>query len=147
MAQELHLTDGQVLFPPTIYVVDPKPSISTLAFPSESLRDLVAETKVWQNDEGASGLLECDRETIAKNVILAYFLSFDEFDEMLGRPEISAATFDKYWSIRRLPIEGKLDHLAEYAGRLNQDRFASTGNHDLDLVISRTVRRAANANG
>ncbi|MCA9108092.1 MAG: hypothetical protein KDA83_21980 [Planctomycetales bacterium] len=128
-----------MFLPPTVYIVEPNEQLLSQVFPTESLRDCVAQPKAWQNEEGPSELTNNDRVIIAKQVILAYFLSFEEFDEMLGRPMVSEATFDRYWSIRRLSIDGGFHHLAEYAKRIERSRFISTGNSFLDRVVAKSV--------
>lgn len=124
---------------PTVYIVEPKPLLLEMSFPATDVDSIVADTGAWQNEEGNSELLPRAREIIAKEVILAYFLSFDEFDEMLGHPPVSEETFDKFWTLRRLCLDGNLSHLKRYASRVDPSRFESTGDERLDSIIARHV--------
>lgn len=125
--------------PPTIYIVEPTQELLSMEIPSQTIRSCVSETKVWQNNEGASDLLPDNRCTIAKYLFLSYFLSFREFDALLGFPQVSEATFDKYWSLRRLCVDGSFHHLNERSKRMEKNRISSTGHVQLDQIVMKTI--------
>lgn len=129
--------DNKLLMPPTIYLIEPAESLLQLNFRDESLRSCVAETKVWQNDESGSELTACQHEAIAKRIILAYFLSFKDFDELIGHPPVSESVFDDFWTLRRLPIFGSLHHLTEYTKTVDKRRFVPTGNEHVDNIVAK----------
>ena len=135
-----------ILFlPPTVYLVEPTNALLGVEALSQSLRSFLAEPKVWQNEEGSSELTASEREAVAKRVILAYFLSFQEVDELLGKPDVSEQTFNRYWHLRRLPIEGSLHHLAAYAKRIDKERIISTGSDFLDRVVGNMLNSTENS--
>ena len=120
-----------------IYIVAPKESLLSLDFPDAGLRACVASQMVWRNDEGGiSELTDAGRVEIAKYLVLSYFLQFEEFDEMIGFPDISPNSFDEFWTIQRVPIDGSFENLKSIAARTKFSRVKLPRDDAFRKIIS-----------
>jgi hypothetical protein len=125
--------------PPTIFLVTPKDELTKLKFLTNGLREFVAEERIWlESGGGNSDLTNDDFTCIVKVAVLAYFLSFEDLDLLLGTPRLTVQSFDRFWTLRSLKAS-KLSHLANYARRVDESRYDSLGDSDADEVTRRLI--------
>lgn len=124
--------------PPTIFLVAPKVELTNMNFLTSSLRDFVAEERAWLESEPNQLFSDDGLDSIVKVAILAYFLSFEDLDLLLGKPKLTVQSFDRFWTLRRMKA-GKLSHLGTYAKRVDKTRYNSFGSPHADELAWRLI--------
>jgi hypothetical protein len=115
----------------TCYIITPTVELVRLCttWQDKSLAECLCESLVWTSEEG--GLSDTSEEVrIARTKLLSVARVFSEFTnarDLLGSPDISIDTFDRFWSIMRIEPEGTLDDLCSDSADALRDGFTETG--------------------
>jgi hypothetical protein len=125
----------------TVYVVKPKDSLVELCDGDASLYDALNESFCWNDQEGGQTLMTDEDRLIRMKILAFAFLlqEFDKLDEILGRPKLDVALFDRYWTVSRLETENSVENLIDEVAEFAVKRFTATGKLDFDEWIRNSV--------